>query len=393
MSTRGFWSLHDVSNARLVAGLKELAQKDGWTEARIVAHLAELDARRLHLRQGKSLFEYCQTDLGLSENQAYYRIAAARLARKFPIVFELLERRELHITALPLLGKYLTSENHLELLREARGLSRRELLQALARRAPLPDMPSRMRKLRGSAGIFRAGPTGALEPLSEENYRLQLNISRALLEKLELARDLMSHANRAGDLAVVVERAVDLLIEKLQKRRFGQTSRPQRGHRDDRAPIRQAPLEKAATPQPATAQSATAQPSAQEPIGAELSHGRAQPTTPPQPADPERSKSTGARRRAHIPNATRRELVERDGLRCSYTGPDGHRCSARGFLQIHHEHAWAKGGPDTPDNLRLLCARHNRLLAEREYGAQYVGRAIEQKVGPPPQAPARRIEM
>jgi hypothetical protein len=53
---------------------------------------------------------------------------------------------------------------------------------------------------------------------------LQLHTSRHLKAKLEQARDLMSHANPSGDLAVVVERAVDLLIQKLKARRFGQKS-------------------------------------------------------------------------------------------------------------------------------------------------------------------------
>ena len=52
MHARGFWKLDDVSDERLVVGLKELLAAEVRTEARIVAHLAELDARRLHLRRG-----------------------------------------------------------------------------------------------------------------------------------------------------------------------------------------------------------------------------------------------------------------------------------------------------------------------------------------------------
>jgi len=58
-------------------------------------------------------------------------------------------------------------------------------------------------------------------------------------------------------------------------------------------------------------------------------------------------------------------------------GDDGQRCTARGFLQIHHEKAWAKGGSDTLDNLRILCASHNQLLAEQEYGESHVRRTID----------------
>ena len=74
----------------------------------------------------------------------------------------------------------------------------------------------------------------------------------------------------------------------------------------------------------------------------------------------------------HVPNAVQREVAARDGLRCTYVSHGGYRCSARAFLQIHHEEPWARGGASSPDNLRLLCATHNRLLAERDFGAAHV---------------------
>jgi hypothetical protein len=43
---------------------------------------------------------------------------------------------------------------------------------------------------------------------------------------LERARDLMRHRNPAGDLAVVVERALDALLAQLEKERLGKTARP-----------------------------------------------------------------------------------------------------------------------------------------------------------------------
>jgi 5-methylcytosine-specific restriction endonuclease McrA len=72
--------------------------------------------------------------------------------------------------------------------------------------------------------------------------------------------------------------------------------------------------------------------------------------------------------RAHIPNEVRRKVLERDGFRCTYSSPGGQRCECTRFLQIHHDHAWAKGGPETLENLRLLCSAHNQLLAEMEFG-------------------------
>jgi 5-methylcytosine-specific restriction endonuclease McrA len=335
MNEQSFWKLAYLADVELEVGLRELVARGRQTDARVVAHLAEVETRRLHLKSGaESLFAYCQKRLNLSESQAFYRIVAARAARQFPSIFELLERGDIHLTSLALLNKYLTEENHLDLLNRARGKTKRELLELLANLAPRPNVESTIRKLpaRGpfaSPRAAAAGPTGCLEPLSPTAYRLQLNTTPQLKEKLELARDLMSHANPSGDLAVVVERALDLLISNLNKQRFGELASRRR-----------------LTPLPSASHANSEAGATQLEVLAD--------ETP--------------RKRRHIRNEVRRQLIARDGLCCTFTSEAGQRCLARAFLQIHHAHAWSKGGPDTLDNLRLLCASHNRLLAELEFG-------------------------
>jgi hypothetical protein len=41
--------------------------------------------------------------LGLSESEAFHRLTAARIARRFPVVFSLIECRKIHLTAVCLL--------------------------------------------------------------------------------------------------------------------------------------------------------------------------------------------------------------------------------------------------------------------------------------------------
>ena len=101
METREFWVLGHVSDERVRAGLKELLASSYRTEARIIAHVAEVEERKLHLKDGsESLFDYCISRLRLSNSEAFHRITAARIAPQFPIVFSLLERRDLRLTAL-----------------------------------------------------------------------------------------------------------------------------------------------------------------------------------------------------------------------------------------------------------------------------------------------------
>jgi 5-methylcytosine-specific restriction endonuclease McrA len=41
-------------------------------------------------------------------------------------------------------------------------------------------------------------------------------------------------------------------------------------------------------------------------------------------------------------------------------------------LEIDHVIPYAKGGSNSPENLRLLCPAHNRLAAEKEYGKNHM---------------------
>jgi hypothetical protein len=94
----------------------------------LIALLAQLDTRRLYLGAGcSSLFAYCTQVLHLSEHAAYGRIEAARTANRFPIVLDLLRDGSLTLTAITLLAPHLTPVNHVEVLRDARHKSKREV--------------------------------------------------------------------------------------------------------------------------------------------------------------------------------------------------------------------------------------------------------------------------
>jgi 5-methylcytosine-specific restriction endonuclease McrA len=91
-------------------------------------------------------------------------------------------------------------------------------------------------------------------------------------------------------------------------------------------------------------------------------------------ADP----ALGSSRREHVTNATRRAIVERDGLRCSWVDDQGRRCASRAWLEIDHRHPRGKGGSSEARNTRIFCRAHNRFAAEQEYGRDHVERAIQE---------------
>jgi hypothetical protein len=301
--------LQHRSDNELLSAVGKLIGTQREVTAKLVAYLAEIEERRLHLLAGfSSMFEYCVRELGLSEGEAFRRLVAARLGRRFPVVHALLATARVHLSALAVMRDFLTEENHLALLEAASGKSTREVEALVAQRFPRPDMPSRIRRTR-------------VEPLSETRFKVEFTASAELREKLELCRDLMSHANPERDLAVVVERGLDLLLAKLESERLGRVKRPRK---------------------PATAL-----------------------------RDPGEGRIQGAKRQA-IARATRRDVFERDGQRCTYVAPDGRRCGARAFLELDHAHPRALGGRNDADNLRVRCRAHNQLWAEETYGRKHL---------------------
>ena len=76
----------------------------------------------------------------------------------------------------------------------------------------------------------------------------------------------------------------------------------------------------------------------------------------------------------YIPRAVKREVFARDNGQCCFAARDGTRCCERKHLQFDHIHPFANGGLTQTSNLRLLCPAHNRLMAGREFGKDFIGR-------------------
>ncbi|HEY0468375.1 MAG TPA: hypothetical protein VGC79_29460 [Polyangiaceae bacterium] len=189
METRAFWQLANISDTRLRSELGELLIAGYRTEARIIAQLAELEQRKLHLKDGsESLYHYCTSVLRLSNSEAFHRITAARVARKFPLVFGLLEQRQLHLTAICLLRDYLTAENHQQLLAEACHKTKWQIEELLARRFPRPDIESRIRKLPAPAVRTNAPDQSTIRVAEPTNASTTLQLAtQPLLPVPELA--------------------------------------------------------------------------------------------------------------------------------------------------------------------------------------------------------------
>lgn len=330
MNTMMFPAPAELSDQELLARTLQLAAEERQATALLIAHLAEVDARRLYLAEGySSLFAYGTVALRLSEHAAYGRIEAARAARRFPLILEMLAAGSVTLTTVGLLAPHLTAENHQDLLERARGRSRRAVEEMVAELTPQPSVPAVVRRLpaRPSSAVSStpplvspssATPPAAATPprahpatvaaLAPGRYKIQFTARAETCEKLRLAQDLLRHQIPDGDLDQVVNRALTVLLEHLARQRFAASDRPRGGR----------------------------------------------PTSP------------GSR---HIPAEVKRAVWLRDGGRCTFVGRSGRRCFATGFLEFHHVRPYAAGGEPTVDNIQLRCRAHSVYEAELFFGA------------------------
>ena len=141
-------SLSRLSDDELLVRLSNVLKQSRRGESELVAHIAEVDDRRLYAREAcPSMFSYGTDVLHLSEAEAYLRIATARASRRHPALLTMLDDGRLHLSGIAVLAPHLTDTNCEELLARATHKTKRELLVLVAEIAPKPDVAPSIRKL------------------------------------------------------------------------------------------------------------------------------------------------------------------------------------------------------------------------------------------------------
>ena len=136
-----FYSLTHLNDGALRQGLRAAVGDESTTTAKVVAFVAEFDARRLYREDAyPSMRCYCVEALNVSDDAACRRIHAARAARQFPAIFEALADGRLNLTSVNVLAPYLTPDNAGELLKAAFGKKKVDIERLLAERFPRSEM-------------------------------------------------------------------------------------------------------------------------------------------------------------------------------------------------------------------------------------------------------------
>ncbi|BDG03693.1 HNH endonuclease [Anaeromyxobacter oryzae] len=337
--------------------LSELLRREHHAMAAFLVALAGFDAKRLWLELGyPSLFTYLNRELGLSKSAAFYRKTAAELIQRFPELVEPLEDGKLCLSTVGELAQVLTPENrdgviprflHLS-KQEARAVvaelkpverpPRREVVTTVRIAAPPPahdPEPAAALELgaRATARVIAPGSPAELvdakvaartvnapvsrrepptfEPLTADLRRMHLTVTKRFEAKVAEAQNALSHSHPGASTEVILEAALDLLLDRAKKRK-GLVEKPRREKR---------------------------------------------------PSRPD-----------HIPAEVKRAVWVRDGGCCRWALENGGVCGSRHRLQYDHIQPKALGGKSTTENVRLLCARHNLLAARKIFGDAWMDR-------------------
>ncbi|BDG04235.1 HNH endonuclease [Anaeromyxobacter oryzae] len=160
-----------------------------------------------------------------------------------------------------------------------------------------------------NAQISRKAPT--FEPLTADLRRMHLTVTKRFEAKVAAAKEALSHSHPGASTEVILEAALDLLLDRAKKRK-GLVEKPRREKR---------------------------------------------------PSRPD-----------HIPAEVKRAVWVRDGGCCRWALENGGVCGSRQRLQYDHIQPKALGGKPTIENVRLLCARHNLLAARKIFGDAWMDR-------------------
>jgi 5-methylcytosine-specific restriction endonuclease McrA len=408
-----------VSDRELLSRIESLARNEHEMTIEVLLHLNEVERRRLHLTLGYgTMFDFAVKHLRYSSSAAGRRIQVARCIHRHPELLEPLRRREINLSTIALVAGVLDDGNVKELIDSIRGKSQREVEHVVAAYRPAVEIRDRVQPVRVSRvadGLRRdlaatplfsdaSTPSNERDPRdrndtqsqvshsrcgsrtqphateetvasatprpkespAEQQFKVQFAAGAAFVRKLREARAILSSRTPGLGLEEVLEAGLDAFLNQ------------------------NSPFRRKARRECSIARRSSGPPAAPRRVArgkAQQARGRAVPVAAGDARMPEggaaQVRASNARtddgyvrscRSRHVPAAVRDAVFARDGGRCTYVGANGIPCGSRHQLHIDHVEPFARGGSGAIENLRLLCAPHNQLEAERVYGAEWMQR-------------------
>jgi len=325
----------------------------------------------------------------MSESMTAKRIWAARTARRFPVILQMVARGELHLSAIVKIARHLNEDNHRSVLMRARHKSSRELDVLVAELAPRPDVSSRIRALpRSTRSVARSsGGSGSertteSQPAdvcaaqgSERTTEFQpadagaphgpeqaVGSCPAAVSNAPTAPGVSDSSNVPNSPNVPIAPRPRSQVVALAPRRYKvEITVDQETHDKLRM------LQDLLGHQIPGADPAIIVSRAIDRLLDDTIKRKAAVTNRPRSGNQHNSSRTRA-----IPAAIRREVWQRDGGRCTFVDGQGRCCQATRCVEYHHDKPYGKGGEHEVDNIALRCQAHNQYQADLDFGKEFM---------------------
>ena len=392
-------ALGQLSDAELLTHTRSLVGRSNRLLAELLAHLGEVEARGIHrMRACSSLYTYCIYELRFSEDEAFRRVAASRLVRRFPALLDAIGAGELHLTGLLMLGPHLSEANLAEVMVRAKHRTKREIARLVRVLDPLPAVPARIEPLGPApARLVPPEPTweqfvDALSPVREldprerpRDWGLAHDVETSGLrpEEQELGpteqelgpthlETTESEGSEAPAPARVAAGTLGQLAEPERfKVQFTASEEYVRLVEEAKALLSHAAPRVTLDDVHLRAMRAFVEALRKRKYGSKEPSNRVGLASDSSGSADEGGVNEQPRGR-YIPRGIRRAVAERDGHRCAYVDASGRRCSETRRLEFHHVVPFALSPSHDPSNLTLRCAAHNALAAEEDFGRQLI---------------------
>ena len=207
--------LKRISDQDLLYNTKLLVQKEQALGMEIIAHLEEIDRRKLYADlKHPSLWEYCVNELGYSRSQAYRRIDAMRMARSVPEVKTALTTGQLNITTVNLASEFFRGAEICDIK------SKRKLLTEICGKSK-KQVEAHLLKKKEELGLDLFSPRKeVIKEVSAQEVRLHLTLKKSTVDKMNRLKGLLAHQNANLSTEELLNDVLDEAIAKTEKKKF-----------------------------------------------------------------------------------------------------------------------------------------------------------------------------
>ena len=378
-------ALKKLSDNFLLFQTKTLVQKERKLNIEILQHLQEIESRKLYLERGfSSLFDYAVRELGYSRGSAFRRIKAMKLCQDIPETKSQLESGKLNLSSASQLQNFFEKQARKPLKQDLKNnhLSQKTSIEFLKQQQsknlqfdikdalPNKDKSNILSNLRSdsfcaeldcSAESKGLSLTKKKELLKKAQGQSTRDIEKILVEtdsscvsyhkekvrfignqkvelkvildgdcfkNLETLKNLLSHKNPRMSYRELISLLAELGLKKYDPRKTLKRKQKLTRKQENQKALCSANVLKT-----------------------------------------KQNEQALKKNNRLIPQRIRQYIWKRDQGECSYICPQtNNKCRSKHLLQIDHIQPFALGGSHHPDNLRLLCARHNQLRSQRTFG-------------------------